>query len=341
MGGDIFDLNMNTYFDSECGAYTAFTGAELEKGTYNVKVAIRNILIDKLGSDKIPRVNESEDQTIAFNLCTKIKGETSQTLHIPCKYSKKGKNEVSIYFNRDITNTFHASIGDVWYIYFKKSNANPYFGIMSRERWYSYFTSPSDNNVAEDFDNTSLDYKDSDEDFEKYTIKRSDVPVKKCIEKSYNTSLIASMTPEVAASKEKKRKSIGNRGEKIAIEIEKRRLRDLGREDLLHLIDYVAESKDGAGYDIISVDIDEFGKQTERFIEVKTTTGDKNTPFFVTENEVRVSEDIENRGNAYYIYRIYNLSKTKNRMDYYEVRGSIAQNFFLEVVNYRAIPMEK
>jgi len=42
-------------------------------------------------------------------------------------------------------------------------------------------------------------------------------------------------------------------GEEIVIEIEKRRLIALGREDLVPNIAHVAKVKDGLGYDIVSI----------------------------------------------------------------------------------------
>lgn len=60
---------------------------------------------------------------------------------------------------------------------------------------------------------------------------------------------------------------------------------------------------DGAGYDILSREDDGV---TPRYIEVKTTTGGIDTPFFFSDNELTFSK--KNKQN-YYLYRLYNFGK--------------------------------
>lgn len=99
------------------------------------------------------------------------------------------------------------------------------------------------------------------------------------------------------------------------------------------MISHIASKKDGLGYDIVSVDIDENGKEEEIFIEVKTTTGDIDKTFEVTGREVAISKKL---GDCYYIYRLFNVSEAGNEVYYYRTKGAIEDNFDLEIIKYRA-----
>jgi hypothetical protein len=99
-------------------------------------------------------------------------------------------------------------------------------------------------------------------------------------------------------NRSKKFKRIGDRGEQIVLRAEKQFLKKNGKNDLVKLVDHVAESDDSAGYDILSFDLD--GK--EKSIEVKTTLkkigrGD----IYLTANELEVAKKKEN----YYFYIVY------------------------------------
>lgn len=59
---------------------------------------------------------------------------------------------------------------------------------------------------------------------------------------------------------------------------------------------------DGLGYDIYSINND----GSPRYIEVKTTSGDFNQPFFMSENERRFFEEYK---HAAFIYRLYNFNR--------------------------------
>lgn len=100
----------------------------------------------------------------------------------------------------------------------------------------------------------------------------------------------------------------GFEGEKYVIQIEKNRLIELGRNDLAEKIKWVAQEDDSIGYDIISYDIDEYGKEKEIYIEVKTTDGSEDSEFFMSQNEIE--HFMANKDN-YFIYRVFNLNKDK------------------------------
>lgn len=97
-----------------------------------------------------------------------------------------------------------------------------------------------------------------------------------------------------------KTKEIGDVGETIVIEHEKKRLTKLSREDVLHLIKKIPETF-AVGYDIGSY---EGVGTTRRFIEVKTTVSRgkiHTTNFHMTPSEWSASDTL---GQTYFIYRL-------------------------------------
>jgi hypothetical protein len=96
----------------------------------------------------------------------------------------------------------------------------------------------------------------------------------------------------------KKLKRLGDRGEKIAIEMEKDRLKKLGFPELAKK---VKKAKyDYLGYDILSFETN----GEERYIEVKASRAKVGTAnFFLTSNELETASNLIN----YYIYMVYDI----------------------------------
>lgn len=117
--------------------------------------------------------------------------------------------------------------------------------------------------------------------------------------------------------------------------LEKERLIKLGRVDLANQIEHVSKTTgDGLGYDIIS--FDNFNGTFDKiYIEVKTTTGNKNKPFDISINEVEVSEELSEH---FCIYRLFNIHQNITSVPYYILRGAVKDNFLLEPTNFRAYP---
>ncbi len=147
-------------------------------------------------------------------------------------------------------------------------------------------------------------------------------------------SLVKSTDEEGAGIKGKNKKKKGDRGESIAIKIEKERLHALGRDDLILQIKHVAKKKDGYGYDIESVTIDNSGNIVPIYIEVKTTEGDITRPFFISSREAEVSKE---KGDSYFIYRIFNLRENSKDVQYYIIQGNVEEKFRLISKSFIAI----
>ncbi|HEX5009216.1 MAG TPA: DUF3883 domain-containing protein [Planctomycetota bacterium] len=100
-----------------------------------------------------------------------------------------------------------------------------------------------------------------------------------------------------------------------------------GKHDLADLVEHVSITRgDGLGFDIHSFEVD----GSNRFIEVKTTTQGKQTPFFVSRNEVDVSREL---GQRYQLYRVF---RVKHDASLFNVPGSLTETFSLQPEMFRA-----
>jgi len=103
----------------------------------------------------------------------------------------------------------------------------------------------------------------------------------------------------------------GKESEEATIEQERIRLRNLGvKESVLDRINRKSMSDSSAGYDIDSFDNAKIGMNFDRFIEVKSTTGDYPI-FYWSENEREKAREL---GDKYFIYVWINFGKSEQRM---------------------------
>ncbi len=103
--------------------------------------------------------------------------------------------------------------------------------------------------------------------------------------------------------REAQNQRLGNAGEEFVMNFERARLIRAGRESLANHIERVSETRGpSAGFDIRSYEENGY----DRFIEVKTTKYGKNTPFFVTRNELAFSQENAPR---YFLYRLFRFRK--------------------------------
>ncbi len=97
---------------------------------------------------------------------------------------------------------------------------------------------------------------------------------------------------------QKQNKILGDMGEYFVMEFERK---NLTKKSHINKLEHSAKSQgDGLGFDIKSVT----SGGDAKFIEVKTTTGSLDTPFFITNTELQRS--IQEREN-YYLYRVYDF----------------------------------
>lgn len=140
-------------------------------------------------------------------------------------------------------------------------------------------------------------------------------------------TIVAPREWAAVAEAEARNRELGRAGEEAVVEHERRRLHDLGRQDLSRQVRHVsAEIGDGLGYDVSSFD----AKGTTRFIEVKTTRRAAMTPFYLSPNEVAVSTREKQR---YHLYRVYRFEQDPSL---FVLRGDLTRLCRLEATGYRA-----
>jgi hypothetical protein len=126
---------------------------------------------------------------------------------------------------------------------------------------------------------------------------------------------------------EARNRALGTAGEKFVIEIERKRLHDGGRTDLAKKVEHVAETRgDLLGYDVLSFETD----GCERCVEVKTTRYGEMTPFYVSPNEVEVSEE---HATSYQLFRLFEFETTTGL---FILPGSLRKSCRLEPVRFAA-----
>lgn len=127
--------------------------------------------------------------------------------------------------------------------------------------------------------------------------------------------------------REARNSSLGRAGEEFVLEFERTRLRSHGENKLADHVEHVSRTRgDGLGFDIRSFELD--GR--DRFIEVKTTSYGKATPFFVSRNELRVSQA---HAESYHLYRVFRFRRDPHL---YSVRGALDKAFSLDPVEFEA-----
>lgn len=189
------------------------------------------------------------------------------------------------------------------------------------------------------------DALNEDKVFDEVAIRSVENPVELLIPESFNDFVIATPKPKVKVSekqtewiqrkaikrdyleRESRNRSLGKAGELLVMEYEARRLQQEGAKKLVDRIEHISSTAgDGLGFDILSFD----GDGRERFIEVKTTAYDAETPFFISPNEVDFSVE---KLDQFHLYRLFAFRK-KPQM--FTVPGPVAANFSLDPVSFRA-----
>lgn len=128
---------------------------------------------------------------------------------------------------------------------------------------------------------------------------------------------------------DRKNKKIGLKGEKLVLLHERKFLSDNNRLDLASKVSHVSvDIGDGLGYDILSYD----KNGNQKYIEVKTTSGNSMTDFFVTKSELKRSRSEKN----YFLYRVYDYDYSSNTGKFFVKKGALDENFMLEPDNYKA-----
>lgn len=127
--------------------------------------------------------------------------------------------------------------------------------------------------------------------------------------------------------REQNNNSLGEKGEILVLEYERWRLIHEGKESLAEKVEWISKHDDGAGFDILSKNIN----GTDRFIEVKTTKLGKDTPIFFSKNEYEFSIA---QANNYHLYRLFDFNQNP-RM--FNVNGSFDSFCSKEAIQYKGL----
>ena len=127
--------------------------------------------------------------------------------------------------------------------------------------------------------------------------------------------------------REARNRSLGDAGEALVMDYERVRLERAGKEHLARNVEQVSKTQgDHMGFDIHSYE----ATGRDRYIEVKTTRYGRHTPFYISDGELRFSEE---HAESYQLYRLFGFRK---RPLLFTLPGDVSEHVQLHPVNYRA-----
>lgn len=129
---------------------------------------------------------------------------------------------------------------------------------------------------------------------------------------------------------------IGDQGEEFVLEFEIDRLIEIlsiERASATQNVQHLSRLQgDGLGYDISSINND----GSPRYIEVKTTSGGFNQPFYMSKNEKHFFEDYE---DSAFIYRVYNFNRETRRGDVSIIsKRELFSDFIFDTITWQVTP---
>lgn len=132
---------------------------------------------------------------------------------------------------------------------------------------------------------------------------------------------------------------IGDQGEEFVMEYEIDRLAEnplISNAEATQMVQHLSRLQgDGLGYDIASINDDGL----PRYIEVKTTSGDCNQAFYMSENEKRFFEEY---GDSAYIYRVFNFNRETRRGEVKIItQKDLFSNYNFDTITWKVTPESK
>ena len=167
-------------------------------------------------------------------------------------------------------------------------------------------------------------------------------PISETVIKPTEITIIKEKTKRFIARKvdwEKARdrnNEIGDQGEEFILEFEIDRLIEIlliDRTKATQNVQHLSRLQgDGLGYDIFSINDD----GSPRYIEVKTTSGDFNQPFYMSKNERNFFEEYV---DSAFIYRVYNFNRETRRGEVRIISQSeLFTNFNFDTITWQVTP---
>ncbi|MGH6906792.1 MAG: DUF3883 domain-containing protein [Aestuariivirga sp.] len=128
------------------------------------------------------------------------------------------------------------------------------------------------------------------------------------------------------AARDERNRALGAKGEERIFNSERAFL-SRHEPELARNVRWISrEEGDGAGYDILSFNLD----GSKRLIEVKTTIGHQTTPFFISSNEVQMSES---RPDEFRLVRLYDFARAPK---VFEIKPPLRESVILQPSIFKA-----
>lgn len=164
----------------------------------------------------------------------------------------------------------------------------------------------------------------------KGTLQILDAPKVSAVRGGVTTESFRKVKSPDYAAQDSKNRALGLKGELLVMQSERARLVRQGRPDLADKLTHISVVEgDGAGYDIMSYELD----GQPRLIEVKTTRGGPTTSFFISPNELSCSA---RNPQHYHLYRLYSYSEESDSASSYVLKGDLSNQLRLLPTAYRA-----
>ncbi len=131
--------------------------------------------------------------------------------------------------------------------------------------------------------------------------------------------------------KAKVQKDLGDAGEEL---VKLHEIEELENSEMYKQAKLVRIAKPGEGFDVYS--FDESGN--EKFIEVKTTTGNWKNVFYLTRHEINF---MQKNKSKYRLYRVYNFAEENNSGEFFELKGDIQRQVIMEATQFEVVIKKK
>lgn len=128
-------------------------------------------------------------------------------------------------------------------------------------------------------------------------------------------------------AREARNRQLGLAGEEFVVAMERARLIAAGKERLAERVDHVAVSRgDGLGFDVLSFET----TGADRFVEVKTTSFGKETPFYLSRGEIEFSKQYS---VSFQLYRVFDF---RQQPRLFQLKGAVDRQCHLDPVTFVA-----
>ncbi len=266
------------------------------------------------GSDWTPEEIEAVVRDYFDMLLHELRGEPySKTEHRRALMGRIGRSKGSIEFKHQNISAVLQAIGKPWIV-----------GYKPRRNFQNALVDTVERFAANDFE---------DVETEPAAAAKIDpgvfvAPPKLKSEEGVRSENVKRLARKIdQADRDRRNRALGAAGEEFVVQVERKRL--ASNPDLAKRVRWESKERgDGLGYDVLSFEED----GCERFIEVKTTRGGIETPFYISSAEIAAAKEL---GAAYRLYRVFGFG---NAPRIYEIAAPLEDTLALRPSVFAALP---